>query len=146
MARSAGAFTLLSAILAGAFGAPLPTQSTLPENQSVRKHYCLCDNIANGGSATAMTQPKRGRGRPAKGASGAMSTSLASVRVDDEHLEAYSMAAQIAGNADRADWIRQTLDREAARVLRRHVKENGLPADSRAAELLHAATKRIKTG
>jgi len=75
-----------------------------------------------------------------------MTRSLGDVRITGEAGDAYGLVADLTDNDARADWIRRTLDREAARVLRRHVKENGLPADSRAAELLHAATKRIKTG
>ena len=61
-------------------------------------------------------EQKRGPGgsKPKRGA--AATQSLGSVRVTDDELQAYSDAAEATGKS-RADWIRDTLQRAARRVL-----------------------------
>jgi|GEM_PF-2757163 len=58
--------------------------------------------------------PRRGGKRP--GSTTAATQSLGSVRVTDDELQAYSDAAEATGKS-RADWIRDTLQRAARRVL-----------------------------
>ena len=72
-----------------------------------------------------------------------MGGTLAGVRVDDDALETYELVRTIADEEARADWVRRTLDAEAARVLRRHVKEHG--REGRAAELLAATMRRLRS-
>ena len=85
---------------------------------------------------------KRPRGRPPKG-HGAMGADLSDVRVEADAIEAYELVRTLEDQAARADWIRRALDAEAARVLRRHVRETG-ERDGRAAELLTLTTRRLR--
>ena len=62
------------------------------------------------------TDAKRGRGRPRSPT--ARRRTLGSVRVTDEQVRRYEAAARERGRT-RADWVRETLDRAAARVLGR---------------------------
>jgi len=65
---------------------------------------------------TAKKTPVR-MGRPPKQGDGATVKSLGSVRVSDERLASYTAAAK-AMELPRADWIRDVLDKAAARVLK----------------------------
>ena len=61
--------------------------------------------------------PKPRRGGPRPGRTSDATTTLGGVRVTIGELEAYGAAAEAQG-ASRADWIRDTLNRAARRVLR----------------------------
>ena len=69
---------------------------------------------------------------------------LPGVRVGGDALEAYEFVCELEKEAARADWIRRTLDAEAARVLRRHVRQTG-EREGRAAELLATTVRRLRS-
>jgi len=62
-------------------------------------------------------EPKRPPGRPLKHATPARTT-LGGVRITDEQDASYRAAAERVGKS-RTDWIRDVLDRAAARALRK---------------------------